>query len=286
MITNMVVVDFLTVTTFESLYYTEAVTRARSELDTCEQLGDVVRLAEGKKRMQYVGKLWSVAGRGSVYHGIGIQQKQEHYMMVISGELASQLFVTLQDMIAAEELKCTRIDLQMTVDEPANHDQQLLYDRVREVTRNHSIITSAGETGTLSTVYHGRRSDRRYSRIYEKEINGERFLRAEVEIKSELAAAVAAKIARGSIGISSVYKYEIEKLRIGDFAECFLGNIRDHEAKRVKIVREDSTMKKREKWIRQQVMPALFEYSRNPLADSSLLAEIAEFCIGGFAPGE
>jgi hypothetical protein len=121
--------------------------------------------------LQYHGRR---SDDGGVFHGQGVQGHRSHYIMHTSGEQAdmwSNYFLG-RDM----HTYCTRLDIQVTIDEPKGHDGRELYEKVHRKTK--SIVQSPGVT----TVYIGARASPLFIRVYEKVLDT-RYLRCEFELK-------------------------------------------------------------------------------------------------------
>lgn len=125
--------------------------------------------------LQYHGRR---SDDGGVFHGQGVQGRRPHFIMHASGEQSdrwAQYFLGL-DM----EIYCTRLDIQVTIEEPKGHDGRTLYEKVHRKTK--SIVQSPGVT----TVYIGARASALFIRVYEKVLDT-RFLRCEFELKGDYA---------------------------------------------------------------------------------------------------
>lgn len=199
MMLNKPMVDYLTLTGFGVI----------NELATV--FYDAVGLAPKETRqMQYRGH--AVDG---LFFGTARQRDNVHAMLRASGERADDMFWRTRDIDA----NCTRIDLQVTIDCPADYDVRELYDVLNEAPRwtwvgkvpNLSFIQSGDGCDTL---YIGSRSSRRFIRIYIKpDANGDpKYLRFELESKGARANAVRDAIGRDPGALKRVLADELERL--------------------------------------------------------------------------
>jgi len=172
MIINEPAPDWLTLTTFDETvaYGLETV------LDNCS-------VAERKpaKVMQYEG--WR---RAQLFLGRALQNGIPHVMFTASGMGAAIAF----NHAYLLPVKCTRIDLQITVPCPRDYDSRLHYDTLSSNPKLPDVAIVQSGDG-LDTIYIGRRISRRFFRLYVKpDAKGARFLRFEVEYKRDIADSV------------------------------------------------------------------------------------------------
>ena len=129
------------------------------------------------KWLQYRGKR-SVDGR--IFHGMGSQGRGEnerrHAIVEFSG---SESHAWRKECRSWESFYATRLDVQVTIEEPPEHLAMALYEKVHRKTKN--IIISP----TVCTVYLGSRRSDLFTRIYEKDVNNRRYLRCEFELKGK-----------------------------------------------------------------------------------------------------
>jgi len=131
--------------------------------------------------LQYSGKKTD-----HLFHGVGVQNNRRHYLIQSSGDLSSGLAAMAMNYA---QFYCTRIDLQTTIKEPENYEPMAIYDTLKAIPGNNrksSIVLS--DTG--STVYFGNRTSDTFARLYQKEIDRDRFIRFEIEVKGVTAANV------------------------------------------------------------------------------------------------
>ena len=127
--------------------------------------------------LQYHGRR---SDDGGIFHGQGIQANKSHHVSHMSGERSHDWAKYFMRADWTEKLYCTRIDIQVTIEEPDEHCGSKLYELVNRKTK--SIVMSPG----ITTVYIGARASPLFIRIYEKVLDS-RFLRCEFELKSDYA---------------------------------------------------------------------------------------------------
>jgi hypothetical protein len=147
--------------------------------------------------------------------GMGEQDGRRHCVLQASGPAANELF----DLVSGNDhFYCNRIDLQLTIKEPKNYDPRRLYDDVRKLPgnkRNTSIILS--DTG--STVYFGNRASDTFARCYQKEIEGQRFLRFELEIKGVTARFAYENLRQGKQTAAEIYNHLLQRFKKPKYLE-------------------------------------------------------------------
>lgn len=101
----------------------------------------------------------------------------------------------------------TRLDMQVTVNEPSRYDAYALYDQLRAGASTTTIIEGA----TGSTVYVGSRMSDKMLRVYQKvDGEGKKLLRAEFELKRDMAKEVVNQLRAGE-SLTLMYNYLINK---------------------------------------------------------------------------
>lgn len=141
------------------------------------------------KRRQYTGYMWD-----GIFHGRGMQKAQSHWMSEATGDRARTAYTGF-----GEDLKCTRIDLQVTLpmtwDTMRAAELQLGKARWRHKARQ---LELRKHTNREDTLYIGARKDSPlYIRIYSKGNAGSEMCRFEVEFKEQWAPSVWAAIHDG-----------------------------------------------------------------------------------------
>lgn len=254
---NQVSLDYLTLTSFNPLFYLFA-------RDYLEQHHDK---KDGERhRMQYTGALYHSA-RGTAFLGTGSQKGEDHHLLQISGLLADDLWTPMSKFLRGGTARATRIDVQMTVEYQREHwDAHLWAERLREWHPNMSVSSIESQSGPagskLATIYFGSRQSNRFVRLYEKMGLGEDvYLRFEVEYKGERARAVAAHmLAEGEV--KSVFQSEVERTKAKPIISLFDTTVKGRDIEVIKP--EPATLK----WLREQVAPALFRVLNDDNIDS------------------
>ena len=254
MILDAVDIDWLTLTTYEPDASDRMLEHFQEEVSQAEIIhGDKFKgVKHDAKKLQYRGMSISAPGHGSLFIGSGMQRARKHHMLMASGGYGSSAMVTHQDDIQFGPSRCTRIDLQLTVDEPRGWDQTALFARTKQRGKTAGYVESAGQTGPLATVYIGSRQSESFIRIYQKESGEDRYLRFEVEFKGSKAGVVAGRIARKTATPTAILKYELLHCKDKEVIDTFLSAVSGETAQRIRYVKETS-LQKREKWIRQQL---------------------------------
>lgn len=162
--------------------------------------------AEEARFLQYRG-----IRAGGLFFGDARQRSRRHWLLDISGSLSDALFRRAR----IDDCKCTRIDLQVTIDLPHGFDARRLYDELENAEwhgrkRNVALVQSGDG---FDTIYIGSRTSERFFRIYVKEDGkGRKLLRFETEYKSDKAEAMWRSIDWMPGRVSSHLKHEIESL--------------------------------------------------------------------------
>jgi len=240
-------IDYLTCTTFNPVVFAtvrKVVTETARHYD------------RDRRRLQYTGILGHHE-QGSAYCGSGIQKNRDHYLVQISGLWADTLFPLVANHVATGKARCTRIDLQLTVNyDRDSWSQPDLADTLRHDNPRRSVSYLESASGPanskLGTVYFGSRSSDRFVRVYEKMGLGEDvFLRFEAEFKSPRADVVCKAV--DEHGPWAVLGAEILRVDNADLMRMF-----DHDPNAVlvepQLIRpEPATLK----WLRETVAPSL-----------------------------
>lgn len=244
MILNAGLIDWITLTTFSPGIYQEW-------HDTI--FSTQIHEAETAKRMQYQGVVVN-----GVFLGRAIQNKRRHAMLQASGAAAHGIFPFLE--FDAKEVRCTRIDLQVTVDLPAGYDARALYDDIKEWdTDGKQRTPSLVESGDgLDTVYIGNRQSDRFTRIYVKPLaDGSRAIRFETEFKGEHADNVVQQLIADPDNLERLLAGEVDALPPLKFglSERFR-SVLGHNPRRSKPKRKDA-LTGGLRWLTNQVNPAM-----------------------------
>lgn len=143
--------------------------------------------------LQYHGRR---SDDGGVFHGQGVQGHRQHYITHSSGQQADTWAGYFLDKHL--DAYCTRIDVQVTIDEPIEHCGRELYNKIHRKTK--SIVQSPGVT----TVYIGSRGSQLFIRVYEKVLDT-RFLRCEFELKQDYARNAWHALGQGRITLEDLF---------------------------------------------------------------------------------
>lgn len=244
MLLNMARCDYLTLTTYHN---GEGLLSSISELYP-KQYGKDVKI-KGYKGTQWDG----------LFYGVGKQRNKAHFMLRASGEGAETILFRTRDL----SVKCTRIDLQITVWLPQNYQSRKLYDILespdvewpgRRLTP-HIIQSGDG----LDTIYVGSRTSERFTRIYTKpDMSGEAaYLRFEVEFKGNLAHEARRAITEQYGTTKSILRFELERLpyMASRALRAFSSVLGDstHKIKPEFVLGQNKTLD----WLEKQVEPAV-----------------------------
>lgn len=187
--------DWLRLATWDTAQYTLILSKLYN-LDTFQP----------HKLMQYRGKR-SVDGR--IFHGLGIQgsapHERRHAIVQMSGFIAHEHRHLLRTF---GSFYCTRLDVQVTIEQPEEHNAATLYGRVRG--RKRRLIKS--DEG--STVYIGSRRSDLFTRIYEKPIDGRQFLRCEFELKGDYSRSAWTNYQMGNTTVREIFATCHERAKI------------------------------------------------------------------------
>nr|CRY96568.1 hypothetical protein [uncultured prokaryote] len=222
-------------------------------------------------------------GEGNIFTGLAEIAKQQWVVIRASGELAGDVLMYFYELIEGRALlKVTRLDLQITTNEPKGWGQINLCNRLYSDGKAAQFLGSIdGLTGKrLETVGVGSRTSEVYTRIYQKLTDGgSRLLRLEVEYKGRKAQAVVRDMVATTF--DQQLKFHLQsKLSDDKLTAVFsrqLDGIRPHDAKPVARVSS-----KKRKWLLRTVLPSFAEYVNSHAEDGEVvgayLAVLEDFC--------
>lgn len=177
---NSVAMDWVTLTTWS---YREFIRLQEAFKDTITHTK-----AQTSSKMQYTG--WrATANGGGVFFGQAEQRGHSHCMAEFSGSLSDDVFCKIlldNDFIGEDGFRCTRVDLQRTLDIEnwTAKDQFELMGKLKDRGLTVGWASSKDrEYGELATVYIGSRRSGRFIRLYQKVVGGSVWLRFEVVFK-------------------------------------------------------------------------------------------------------
>jgi hypothetical protein len=143
-----------------------------------------------KNRMQYAGLTCD-----GVFYGVGKQHSGIHAMLQVPG-YRSRIAAAIAQL-DTEPIRCSRFDLQITVDASLIPSFGMLFHRLNEANTsewNHTgprpKVQHIRNSDGYDTLYIGTRTSELFRRIYVKHIDGGDYVRYEVEYKGNLARAL------------------------------------------------------------------------------------------------
>jgi hypothetical protein len=212
-----------------------------------------------KNRMQYAGLICD-----GTFFGIGKQQEQRHAMLQVPGYRS--WITALIGMIEPEDIRCSRFDIQITVDAALIPSMQLLYEYLDAAEKSdwnqtgprprHQLIRNSDGYDTL---YIGTRTSELFRRIYVKNIEGRDYVRYEVECKGALARSL---YARGEVtdreGLKNIFQHQFHALpsQLQRLLLPFLERVGQGTGVFIPVNRSSDEEKALE-WFRGAVAPAL-----------------------------
>jgi len=223
-------IDWLTLATYRFEAYTDAAAQLRT---------------------RYFGK-WKAASwlqyngfkhpELPIMYGRAIQSNEkDHFVVKVSGSFADEFTSWFLSLDCAESYYCTRIDIQRTRSVPEWWDVRLLHDELKD-TNTVSIIQS--DTG--STLYLGSRTSDRFTRFYEKDLDG-KLLRLEVELKGRYARQAWSLFLAGEHR-EDCYHYHVSKLKVPEIIKTDYLSWAENEVEWA-MAEKQSTMRTRLKWL-------------------------------------
>jgi len=245
-----------------------------------ESSGEAVTERRSKKWQQFKGEIWSM-GSGKAFAGMGEIKGVDYMAVWVSGEAAQEALGAFYPLIDREIVRVTRIDLQATIEQPADWEQIRFANRMHARGKVPDLAQSTDQHSkkTLATVAIGSRSSESYARVYEKLTDGgERLLRFEGEYKGAKARAIVEALKEATPG--AMLLHHVQKLRDEKLEKAFslaFAGVSPHNA-RPKVKTRD---KKRE-WLLLSVLPSFAEYVNSHEDDgevvSAFLAVLEDFC--------
>jgi hypothetical protein len=187
------------------------------------------------KWLQYVG--WR---KESVFVGRGMQGNKAHTILNISGSLSHEWH---EQFLRMDGWYSTRIDLQRTILSPLAKDETLATVRDDCNTKKTTLI----ESEENDTLYLGSRTSDKFTRLYEKILEGT-FLRLEFELKGFRSRATWDALRAGE-SLDKIYYFYLERSALPErikFEYGKDGDISTDLAMRLEIEKEEA---KSLKWI-------------------------------------
>jgi hypothetical protein len=143
-----------------------------------------------KNRMQYAGMVCD-----GVFYGVGKQNNRLHAILQVPGYRSWNAALAAQ--LEPEGVRCSRFDLQITIDAALVPHMDLVFQALNDTTgeqwnqpgpRPHLLHMRSSDG--YDTIYVGKRTSEMFRRIYKKHIDGGDYVRFEVEYKGNLARAL------------------------------------------------------------------------------------------------
>lgn len=245
--------DYVTVSTFDhnvAKFYKDNMERVSKEEK---------KPIKHQSRQQYkIGDICSV-GAGTIWIGTAVINERTHTLVQVSGELANQIAQAACNQQNAGIAKVTRLDMQITEEEPRGWRQVDLFNRMHEKGFLTEFRASGDKDGRRETVYIGSRQSDRFMRVYVKMSTTNRLIRMETEYKGMRAYAMAKRIAESqTINAKKYLRWELNLKRDEELSNLF-GESLGNESLTERITRETSVHKTRA-WLLKQVLPTLREY--------------------------
>ena len=210
---------------------------------------------DGHTVAQYLGSQFSNE-LGSVFVGDAVIKGRQHFIIQISGELASDdgVWRIVAPYIKSGSAEITRLDVQMTIPEPTDWSQSDFFNDREAKGKTVGWAQSTTSDGeTLRTVYVGARTSGLFLRLYEKYASGQRLLRCEFEIKRPYSPKWGRQLFSGDVTLSQILRLYIENSKHDGLIGMFVPSLHGiTPAGRLKTVKEDN---KTEKWLMEQVLP-------------------------------
>lgn len=265
MIVNQAAIDWMTITSYEKEFGRAVKSFVDNEVEVITK--------QQSKLLGYSGTR-VVAYRGSIFLG---QSLAGHWMLTASGEIADAIF--RHHCLIHMHVKCTRMDIQVTVPEPEMWSQRALAGAVADSGRFGTYSHIVSQDG--QTVYLGSRKSDVFVRIYEKndaEIDAGRvWLRYEVEYKADRSNSLYERLRDGAnMGgflVDSIQRVSAVEPALGDvFLPCLAGI----PPNRIRLVKE---LGNTEKWLMNQVFPALQKAVNGP--NGEWVREWLNIILGG-----
>jgi hypothetical protein len=143
-----------------------------------------------KNRMQYAGLVCD-----GVFYGVGRQHQGLHAILQVPGYRSWHAALAAQ--LQPEGVRCSRFDLQITIDAALVPSIERLFDVLNSADTsewNHTgprpKLQHIRNSDGYDTLYVGTRTSEMFRRIYKKHIDGGDYVRFEVEVKGNLARAL------------------------------------------------------------------------------------------------
>ena len=198
-----------------------------------------------------------------LFMGKAIQGGHPHLMVQVSAAMAHMLVTRLVDIGGLENVRCTRMDVQLTL-ERLNSWPLLnkLGQKIRDLQDNPAlwkgrrtkvrVIDNDNEIG--ETVYIGSRESEVFTRIYDKSIDNRDYVRFECEYKSDRSHNLFIQAMEGLSRLSEALRYEIVKYTKADeMMRDFNRECKGVIPSKVRTVKEPASDERTLKWLQRDV---------------------------------
>lgn len=187
MIIDLPCVDWLTFTTWDQSVFIDW-QKWLHNFDGEEKAGKI-RMYDG---------IW----RGSAFVGEGTQGNKRHGLIRVSGSESNQAF----NQLNKEFSKCTRLDVQVTTPLPSDYSARQFADDLRagQIGEYKRSITLMENDDGSDTVYVGSIKSDRFARFYVKQDDELKFLRFEIEHKSNWAEIASISLLAGEATLAGI----------------------------------------------------------------------------------
>jgi hypothetical protein len=246
---NKAMIDYVTMTT-----------KSEAVANVWFSLASAAYGIQEDKIKRYEGYRGKGEGEG-LFVGKSVGRAKPHYILQASGSVAENcLFFASGEMVKNGEIRVTRIDVQVTIQEPMGWSQIGYCSACEErglkpeVKRSQNPIDQRKE---LMTVYTGTRTSGRYNRCYQKVMeSGEVLLRYETEFSRGYSKSIAYGILSGKTTREEVVRGEIARrkvqgLGVFDLWQCGVFSPREERRE---------VLDKRGAWLLVDVLPVFAEY--------------------------
>jgi hypothetical protein len=258
--------DYLTLTSFDNTFWqaAKAYMQGQGQWDKRQDAA----------KMQYVGWQFPTSENGSVFLASGTQAGRVHNLMQISGDaarIAAESKFVRQQVTDLQTAKITRIDLQCTLAwaEDAHTFLWRAFNRLQKAGVTVGWTESVDRKwGKLATLYVGSRQNGKFWRFYMKPEGEEMRIRAEVELKRQIATSFG--MVGNFEGAEGVYLHYLRLLPDTELIAPFDDACNGINPHMWRIVKEDTNTAK---WLMETVYPALHKYlSAHDSGDSVAIA--------------
>jgi hypothetical protein len=253
MFLNVPLCDWLTLTSFEKSVFNafDKVFDAYLERHDVNEVAAEVRGYVGYK---------GFTGTGSCSLTEGRQSDRRHYQFQVTGGDSAITSIDAQQMVSGA--KCTRIDLQVTVEQPEGFSARALADALNAASWSGTprIIRLIENSDGMDTVYIGSQKSHTLIRIYVKEIGAEGgfAVRFEVQVRKPRSHAFWVDLCTGETDVGSFLAYEFGRLpKIDILLWSVLEDVLSETPTGVHLPKVVKDMSKRFVWFNTQVYPAL-----------------------------